>query len=90
MKQELTCPACGRAGIEGNICPNCETDLTALRVLAELPLANRSRDLKEMPATVVLLAPVTILILAATSILNSGKLLRNLMGKSKSDIEEKT
>ncbi|CDM92688.1 MAG: LysM domain-containing protein [Limnospira sp. PMC 1291.21] len=37
MTIKLTCPVCGRAEIEGNICPNCETDLTLIRQLQELP-----------------------------------------------------
>ncbi|MGC9525734.1 MAG: LysM peptidoglycan-binding domain-containing protein [Limnospira sp.] len=37
MTVKLTCPVCDRAEIEGNICPNCETDLTPIRQLQELP-----------------------------------------------------
>jgi hypothetical protein len=33
----LNCPVCGRQNIETNICPNCETDLSRLRILLELP-----------------------------------------------------
>lgn len=33
----ITCPVCDRPNIEGNICPNCETDLSSVRILVELP-----------------------------------------------------
>lgn len=36
MKTYLTCPVCDRPKIEGNICPNCETDLSLIRTLTEL------------------------------------------------------
>ena len=35
---QLTCPVCDRPGIESDICPNCETNLSTLRLLAELPI----------------------------------------------------
>ena len=37
MTVKITCPVCDRPNIEGNICPNCETDLTPIRQLEELP-----------------------------------------------------
>ncbi|MEB3886226.1 LysM peptidoglycan-binding domain-containing protein [Lyngbya sp. CCY1209] len=37
MTLKITCPVCDRPNIEGNICPNCETDLTPIRQLQELP-----------------------------------------------------
>lgn len=39
MKTYLTCPVCDRPEIEGDICPNCETDLSLIRKLTELPSA---------------------------------------------------
>lgn len=33
----LNCPVCDRQNIETNICPNCETDLSRLRILLDLP-----------------------------------------------------
>ncbi|NEP47143.1 MAG: peptidoglycan-binding protein, partial [Okeania sp. SIO2H7] len=38
MTLKLTCCVCDRPGIEGNICPNCETDLSMVRMLMELPI----------------------------------------------------
>jgi LysM domain len=35
---KLNCPVCDRSGIDRDICPNCETDLSTLRMLAELPI----------------------------------------------------
>lgn len=37
MSEKLTCPVCDRTDIETNICPNCETDLSTIRLLKELP-----------------------------------------------------
>ncbi|WP_299493691.1 hypothetical protein [Acaryochloris sp. IP29b_bin.137] len=34
---KLTCPVCDRTAIDGNICPNCETDLSSIRLLMTLP-----------------------------------------------------
>lgn len=39
MKPKLTCPVCDRPEISGDICPNCETDLSLIRMLVELPVA---------------------------------------------------
>lgn len=37
MKKTSYCPVCQRQEIEGSFCPNCETNLTVFRVLADLP-----------------------------------------------------
>lgn len=37
MLSKLTCPVCDRQDVEGNTCPNCDADLTLMRILAELP-----------------------------------------------------
>lgn len=42
MKIKLTCPVCDRPEIEDNICPNCETNLSLFRMLAELPVATEA------------------------------------------------
>jgi hypothetical protein len=39
---KLTCPVCDRIDIEGDICPNCETNLESVRILMELPIERRS------------------------------------------------
>lgn len=33
---KINCPVCQRSNVEGNVCPNCETDLSSLRLLMEL------------------------------------------------------
>jgi hypothetical protein len=38
MSVKLTCPVCDRSQIETNTCPNCESNLSTYRMLAELPL----------------------------------------------------
>ena len=35
---KLTCPVCDRPEVEGNICPNCETDLSLIIQLKKLPI----------------------------------------------------
>ena len=36
-KTKIDCPVCGYPGIEGNTCPNCDTDISLIRSLEELP-----------------------------------------------------
>ena len=42
MLSKLTCPVCDRKDVEGNTCPNCDADLTLMRILAELPPSSPS------------------------------------------------
>jgi hypothetical protein len=44
MNEPLTCPACQRTQIITAACPNCETDLATLHLLANLPLAKTGQD----------------------------------------------
>lgn len=37
MSEPLICPACQRQQVTTITCPNCETDLATLRILAALP-----------------------------------------------------
>lgn len=37
MNNLLNCPVCGYKEISGNACPNCDTDLSLIRLLKELP-----------------------------------------------------
>jgi hypothetical protein len=46
MNKKLSCPVCDRQEITESICPNCETDLSALRMLAELPLFSNTESLE--------------------------------------------
>jgi C4-type Zn-finger protein len=37
MNTKIICPVCDRSAIEINICPNCQTDLSLIRMLSDLP-----------------------------------------------------
>ncbi len=37
MSDKIDCPVCNRSAIDINICPNCQTDLSLIRMLTELP-----------------------------------------------------
>ncbi|MCU0569666.1 MAG: LysM domain-containing protein [Oculatellaceae cyanobacterium Prado106] len=38
MALKITCPVCDRPEVEGDCCPNCETDLSLTRMLMDLPV----------------------------------------------------
>lgn len=46
MNIQLNCPVCGYTEVEGNICPNCDTELYLLRMLQELPQVEKPRPAK--------------------------------------------
>lgn len=37
MSHEIDCPVCKHPNVKGDVCPNCETDLSLIRTLIELP-----------------------------------------------------
>lgn len=37
MKSKIACHVCDRPAVEDDICPNCETDLSVIRLLMDLP-----------------------------------------------------
>ncbi len=41
-KTKIDCPVCGYQGIESNTCPNCDTDISLIRSLEELPQRPKS------------------------------------------------
>jgi hypothetical protein len=45
MSINLTCPVCDRPDVESDICPNCETNLSTFRILAELPIVEPKQAL---------------------------------------------
>jgi LysM domain len=45
MSINLICPVCDRPDVEGDICPNCETNLSTFRILAELPIVEPKKAL---------------------------------------------
>ena len=62
MSVKLTCPVCDRSQIETNICPNCETDLSTYRMLAELPVETPVK-IKEQKRTIPLWLPIGVAVL---------------------------
>ena len=42
MIVKLNCPVCGYTELEGHNCPNCDTDLTLIRMLQQLPAVETS------------------------------------------------
>lgn len=49
MTHLLNCPVCGYKEIAGNTCPNCDTDISLLRSLAELPVSVSSAATTSLP-----------------------------------------
>ena len=49
MTSELSCPVCDYTEIAGNSCPNCDTDLSLIRLLTELPLSSPQATVVEKP-----------------------------------------
>lgn len=62
MSVKLTCPVCDRSQIETNTCPNCETDLSTYRMLAQLPVETPI-EAKELKRTFPIWLPVGVAIL---------------------------
>ncbi len=62
MSVNLTCPVCDRSQIETNTCPNCETDLSTYRMLAQLPVETPI-ETKESKRIIPLWLPVGVAIL---------------------------
>ena len=40
---QLNCPVCGYMEIQGNTCPNCDTDVSLIRMLQQLPQTEKTR-----------------------------------------------
>ncbi len=49
MKLELSCPVCAYTEISGNSCPKCNTDLSLIRLLTELPPSSPQATMVEKP-----------------------------------------
>ncbi|HEY9660787.1 MAG TPA: hypothetical protein V6C65_20205, partial [Allocoleopsis sp.] len=47
MTTKITCQVCQHPNVEDNTCPNCETDLTLIRMLMELPTAQDAAALSQ-------------------------------------------
>ncbi|WP_330202150.1 LysM peptidoglycan-binding domain-containing protein [Cyanobacterium sp. DS4] len=61
MTEKLTCPVCDRTEIDTNICPNCETDLSTIRLLKELPQIEEKDQKKSQKLLIITLASVLIM-----------------------------
>lgn len=61
MTEKLTCPVCDRTEIETNICPNCETDLSTIKLLKELPQVEEKDNKKSQKLFIITLASVLIM-----------------------------
>lgn len=53
MTEKLTCPVCDRTEIETNTCPNCETDLSTIRMLKELPFLDIKIESKSVKKSLI-------------------------------------
>ena len=62
MSVKLTCPVCDRSQIETNTCPNCETDLSTYRMLAQLPVETPV-EVKESKRMILIWLPIGVAIL---------------------------
>lgn len=47
MTHLLSCPVCGYTEIQSNTCPNCDTDLSLIRSLTELPSLEKAGGAEE-------------------------------------------
>lgn len=64
MTQKLSCPVCERSEIETNTCPNCETDLSTIRMLIELPTLELNNKQKK-PQGGLILVVIGLIIVAS-------------------------
>jgi len=58
MKKTLDCPVCLRQEIEGSFCPNCETNLSVFKLLADLPSVKNTSFPFWLPLTATVLSLV--------------------------------
>lgn len=66
MTHLLNCPVCGYKEIEGNICPNCDADLSLIRSLTELPALEKAESaggVRRTPKVAIWQVGVALLIL---------------------------
>jgi nucleoid-associated protein YgaU len=50
MNLQLTCPVCSYRDITGDTCPNCDTDLSVIRLLQELPAVETPVEIVKVTA----------------------------------------
>ncbi|MDJ0678141.1 MAG: LysM peptidoglycan-binding domain-containing protein [Calothrix sp. MO_167.B42] len=71
MTNKLNCPVCGYTGIEGNNCPNCDTDLSLISILQELPILETSLPKSQVSRWQLVTAGLILLIGMGLGILSS-------------------
>lgn len=77
MNIKIDCPVCGYKEIEGNICPNCDTDLTLIRSLQELPPVETKISQKKLSTWTLVLALLILIIGIGLGALSSFFLIKN-------------
>ncbi|NET02430.1 MAG: LysM peptidoglycan-binding domain-containing protein [Sphaerospermopsis sp. SIO1G2] len=77
MNIKIDCPVCGYKDIEGKHCPNCETDLSLIRSLQELPTVKKLSPLQRMSSWTLALALSMLLIGIGFGVLSSFLLMEN-------------
>ncbi len=70
--QKISCPVCDRPEVEGNVCTNCETDLSTVRMLLELPpVPEETTAAFAISQSPLWLVAITILLLLLGGVLGS-------------------
>lgn len=62
MIEKLTCPVCDRREVETNICPNCETDLSTILMLKELPYFDNKEESTTLKKYLIYLLLILVLL----------------------------
>jgi LysM repeat protein len=77
MNIKLDCPVCGYKEIEGKNCPNCDTDLTLIRTLQDLPTVEKTGLQKKVSNWTLALALLILIIGIGLGALSSFLLIKS-------------
>ncbi|WP_353928986.1 LysM peptidoglycan-binding domain-containing protein [Okeanomitos corallinicola TIOX110] len=77
MNIKIDCPVCGYKEIEGKTCPNCDTDLTLIRSLQELPPIETTISQRKLSTWTLVLALLILIIGIGLGALSSFFLIKN-------------
>ena len=72
MTTKINCPVCGRTEVTADSCPNCETDLTILKMLAELPVVSQAKSIN-IPLAILLTSLLLFAVFALGTTVNTNK-----------------
>ena len=75
MSINLICPVCDRPDVESDICPNCETNLSTFRILAELPMVEPKKALSSTMKILLLSGILTAFVIGMSFGATGGSLL---------------